>query len=160
MSVAPAVLGQVSTTQVSTTTATRERSLTARSVPSGAKMKFRGVIISRDADTFTIRDRTRADYQVLITDNTSIKTHGGFLRGGKKYPVTDILRGLIVEVEGRGDAQGQLVADKIRFNESDMRAAQTTDARVSPVEANQERMAGQMDELYAVAAEARAEVKV
>ena len=40
-----------------------------------------------------------------------------------------------------------------------MRAAQTTDARVGPVEANQERMAGQMDELYAVAAEARAEVK-
>lgn len=154
MSVAPAVLGQVATTQPA-----RDQSMTLRSVPSGAKMKFRGVVISRDADTFTIRDRSRADYQVLINDSTSIKTHGGFLRSGKKYPVTDILRGLIVEVEGRGDAQGQLVADKIRFNESDMRAAQTTDARVSPVEANQERMAGQMDELYAVAAEARAEVK-
>ena len=157
MSVAPAVLGQVTTT--TSTTATRERSLTVRSVPSGSKMKFRGVVISRDADVFTIRDRSRADYQVLITDNTSIKTHGGFLRSGKRYPVTDILRGLIVEVEGKGDAQGQLVADKIRFNESDMRAAITSDTRVSPVEANQERMAGQMDELYAVAAEARAEVK-
>jgi outer membrane protein OmpA-like peptidoglycan-associated protein len=138
--------------------ATRERSTNLRSVPSGSKMKFRGVVISRDADTFTIRDRSRADYAVLITDQTSIKTHGGFLRGGKKYPVTDILRGLIVEVEGKGDNQGQLVADKIRFNESDMRAAITSDTRVSPVEANQERMAGQMDELYAVAAEARAEV--
>jgi OOP family OmpA-OmpF porin len=157
VSVAPAVLGQATNTQ--TTQATRDRSMTIRSVPSGAKMKFKGVVISRDADVFTIRDRTRADYQVLITDNTSIKTHGGFLRSGKKYPVTDILRGLIVEVEGRGDAQGQLVADKIRFRESDMRAATTTDVRVSPVEANQERMAGQMDELYAVAAEARAEVK-
>jgi OmpA-OmpF porin, OOP family len=133
--------------------------MTLRSVPSGSKMKFRGVVISRNADVFTIRDRSRADYQVLITDNTSIKTNGGFLRSGKKYPVTDILRGLIVEVEGRGDNQGQLVADKIRFNESDMRAAITSDTRVSPVEANQERMAGQMDELYAVAAEARAEVK-
>ncbi|HEU5130762.1 MAG TPA: OmpA family protein [Pyrinomonadaceae bacterium] len=122
-------------------------------------MKFRGVVINRDADVFTIRDRTRQDYQVLITDNTSIKTHGGFLRSGKKYPVTDILRGLIVEVEGKGDSQGQLVADKIRFNESDMRAAITSDTRVSPVEANMERVAGQMDELYAVAAEARAEVK-
>jgi len=122
-------------------------------------MKFRGVVISRDADVFTIRDRSRADYQVVITDDTSIKTNGGFLRGGKKYPVTDILRGLIVEVEGRGNNGGQLVADKIRFNESDMRAALTTDTRVGPVEANQERMAGQMDELYAVAAEARAEVK-
>lgn len=127
----------------------------ARSIPSGAKMKFQGVVIGREADTFTIRDRNRADYQVLITDNTSIKTNGGFLHGGKKYPVTDILRGLIVEVEGRGDAQGQLIADKIRFNESDMRAAITSDTRVSPVEENQQRIAGQMDELYAVAAEAR-----
>ncbi len=155
MSVAPAVLGQVMTD----TQATRERSMSVRSVPSGSKMKFRGVVINRDADVFTIRDRSRADYQVLITDNTSIKTNGGFLRSGKKYPVTDILRGLIVEVEGRGDAQGQLVAEKIRFRESDMRAAQTTDVRVGPVEANMERVAGQMDELYAVAAEARAEVK-
>ena len=154
VSVAPAVMGQVTNTQ-----ATRERSTTLRSVPSGAKMKFRGVVINRDAEVFTIRDTTRSDYQVLITDNTSIKTHGGFLRSGKRYPVTDILRGLIVEVEGRGDAQGQLVADKIRFRESDMRAAQTTDVRVGPVEANMERVAGQMDELYAVAAEARAEVK-
>ena len=74
---------------------------------------------------------------------------------GKSYPVTDILRGLIVEVEGRGDSQGQLVAEKIRFNESDMRAAITTDTRVNPVEANQERIAGQMDELYAIAQEAK-----
>jgi len=153
----PAVFGQVTTT--TNTQATRERSLTMRSVPAGSKMKFRGVVINRDADVFTIRDRTRQDYQVLITDNTSIKTHGGFLKSGKKYPVTDILRGLIVEVEGKGDSQGQLVADKIRFNESDMRAAITSDTRVSPVEANMERVAGQMDELYAVAAEARAEVK-
>ena len=154
VSVAPAVVGQVTSTQT-----TRDQNLTLRSVPSGAKMKFRGVVITRDSDIFTIRDSTRQDYQVLITDNTSIKTHGGFLRSGKKFPVTDILRGLIVEVEGRGDAQGQLVAEKIRFRESDMRSAQTTDARVGPVEANMERVAGQMDELYAVAAEARAEVK-
>src|SRR5215204_5563685 len=159
VSVAPAVFGQVTTTTTQTTQTTQNQNLTLRSVPAGSKMKFRGVVISRDADIFTILDRARADYQVLITDKTSIKTNGGFLRSGKKYPVTDILRGLIVEVEGRGDAQGQLVADKIRFNESDMRAAITSDTRVGPVEANMERVAGQMDELYAVAAEARAEVK-
>lgn len=144
--------------QVSNTQATIDRNLNTRSIPSGAKMNFRGVVISREGDVFTIRDRNRTDYQVLLTDSTSIKTHGGFLRSGKKYPVTDILRGLIVEVEGRGDAQGQLVADKIRFNESDMRAAITSDTRVTPVEENQQRIAGQMDELYAVAAEARREV--
>lgn len=141
--------------QVTTPQDTRDTAF--RTVPSGAKMKFKGVVIERNGDVFTIRDRSRNDYQVLLTDRTSIKTHGGFLRSGKKYPVTDILRGLIVEVEGRGDAQGQLVAEKVRFNESDMRAALTTDTRVGPVEENQRRIAGQMDELYAVAAEARKE---
>ena len=144
--------------QVSNSQTTSSAAPTFRSVPSGAKMKFQGVVIERNADTFTIRDRTRTDYMVRITDDTSIKTYGGFLRGGKKYPVTDILRGLIVEVEGRGDAQGQLVADKIRFNESDMRAAITSDTRVGPVEENQKKIANQMDELYAVAQEARQQV--
>jgi len=131
---------------------------TYKSVPSGAKMKFQGVVIERNADTFTIRDRTRTDYQVRITDDTSVKTYGGFLKSGKKYPVTDLMRGLIVEVEGQGDAQGELVADKIRFRESDMRAAVTSDTRVTPVEENQKKIAGQIDELYAVAEEARQQV--
>ncbi|HYK19577.1 MAG TPA: hypothetical protein VEV42_02510, partial [Pyrinomonadaceae bacterium] len=99
VSVAPAIMGQVTTTQ----TTNQNPTMTARSVPSGSKMKFRGVVINRNGDVFTIRDATRADYQVLITDNTSVKTYGGFLSSGKKYPVTEILRGLIVEVEGRGD---------------------------------------------------------
>ena len=137
-----------------------KRTLGIQSVPNGAKMNFRGVVINREADTFTVRDRNRTDYQVLLTDNASVKTYGGFLRFGKKYAVADILRGLIVEVEGRGNSQGQIVADKVRFNESDMRAAITTDTRVNPVEANQERIAGQIDELHTIAAEARNEVRV
>ena len=152
------VMAIAASAQVSTSQTQNRSNVSLRSVPSGSKMKFQGVVISRDADTFTIRDRSRADYQVLISDNTSVKTYGGFLRSGKKYPVTDILRGLIVEVEGRGNSQGQLVADKIRFNESDMRAAITSDTRVGPVEENQQRIAGQMDELYAIAAEARQQV--
>src|SRR6266566_634628 len=153
LALTPVVSGQVSTTQT-----VGARSTNIQTIPSGARMNFKGVVIGRDSDTFTIRDRNRTDYQVLISDNTSIKTYGGFLRSGRKYPVTDILRGLIVEVEGRGDARGQLVADKIRFNESDMRAAITSDTRVSPVEENQKAMSGQMDELYSIAAEARQQV--
>lgn len=155
--------GQNPRTQSATdarTQAPKARPAATQPVPNGAKMKFKGVVIGRDADTFTIRDRNRTDYRVLLTDETSIKTYGGFLRFGKKYAVTDILRGLIVEVEGQGDTQGQLVADKVRFNESDMRAAITTDTRVNPVETNQERLSGQMDELYTVAEEARNEVRV
>jgi outer membrane protein OmpA-like peptidoglycan-associated protein len=149
----PLIFGQVSNTQT-----TRDRSANVRSVPIEEKMKFKGVVIRRDADIFVVRDRNRVDTQVLLTDDTSVRTHGGFLRRGKKYAVTDILPGLILEVEGRGDSEGQLIAEKIRFNESDLRVAIMTDTRISPVEANQQRIAGQMDELHAIAAEARAEV--
>lgn len=148
---APLVSAQISTSPTSAESSTRP-------VPNGAKLKFKGVVIAREGDNFTIRDRSRTDYQVLITDRTSVKTYGGFFKSGKKYPVTDILRGLIVEVEGKGDNQGELVADKIRFNESDMRAAVTSDARVAPVEESQKVIAGQMDELYTIAAEARQQV--
>jgi OOP family OmpA-OmpF porin len=147
--------GQSPSTQPTNTQITKTRNTNIQPVPSGAKLKFKGVVIGRDADSFTIRDRSRTDYLVLLTDETSIKSRGGIFRGGKRYAVADILRGLIVEVEGRGDAQGKLVADKIRFDESDLRAAITTDARVNPVEENQERLSGQIDELYSVAAEAK-----
>src|SRR5262245_6275820 len=140
--------------------ATKKQPSNSQSIPNGAKVKFRGVVLGRDADSFMMRDRNRTDYRVVLTDGTSIKTYGGIFRFGKKYAVTDILRGLIVEVEGRGNSQGQLVADNVRFNDSDMRAAVTTDTRVNPVEENQERLSGQMDELSTIAAEARNEVRV
>jgi outer membrane protein OmpA-like peptidoglycan-associated protein len=152
LSLAPAASGQTGVQ------APANRAVNTRPVPVGSKVKFRGVVVRRDADTFVIRDASRVDTQVLLTDDTSIKTYRrGIFKGGKEYAVTDILTGLIVEVEGRGDRQGQLVADKIRFNESDMRAAITTETRVGPVEENQLRLSGQMDELSAVADEARRE---
>jgi OmpA-OmpF porin, OOP family len=153
---APAVFGQQPTSKN-----TIRPNVNIQSIPNGAKVKFRGVVLTREADTFTIRDRNRTDYQVLLTGNTSVKTYGSVLRlgRGKRYAETDLLRGLIVEVEGRGNSQGLLVADKVRFNESDLRAAITTDTRVNPVEENQERLSGQMDELATIAAETRNEVR-
>ena len=79
LAVMPVALGQFSNNQQTTaqTQTSTAQNTSLRSVPAGSKMKFRGVVITRDADVFTIRDRSRADYQVVITDNTSIKTHGG-----------------------------------------------------------------------------------
>lgn len=136
------------------------RNVNQQTVPNGSKLKFKGVVIGRDGNTVTVRDRSRTDYLVAITDKTSIKSKGGFLGRGKKYADSDLLRGLIVEVEGKGDADGKLLADKVRFVDSDFRAAVTTDTRVAPVEENQERIAGQIDELHAIAKEAKNEVAV
>ncbi|MBA3768715.1 MAG: hypothetical protein H0W99_17395 [Acidobacteria bacterium] len=52
----PIVFGQGPSDQTRT-----DRTANIRSVPSSAKMKFKGVVIRRDADTFTVRDRSRVD---------------------------------------------------------------------------------------------------
>jgi outer membrane protein OmpA-like peptidoglycan-associated protein len=144
-----------------------------RTVPTGQKMKLNGVVTRRDADTFTVQDANGVHTVVLLTDRTSVKTKGGFLRGGKNYGVTSILRGLSVEVEGRGDASGQLAAEKVRFNESDLRVARSLEARIDPVESrvgsaenrigqveeNSQRLSGQLDELAAVSNAARGGAK-
>src|SRR6476659_2350235 len=106
----------------------------SRSVTSGQKMKVKGVVTRRDADTFTMRDANGVDTVVRLGDKTSVKTNGGFLRGGTNYAQTSILRGLNLEVEGRGNGSGELAAEKIRFNETDMRTARAVESRAAPLE--------------------------
>jgi OOP family OmpA-OmpF porin len=145
----------------------------ARTVASGQKMKIKGVVTSRDADTFTVRDANGVDTVVRLTDRTSVKANGGFLRSGANYAQTNILRGLNLEVEGHGDSSGTLLADKVRFNESDLRVARAVESRATPleeratnteskvrqVEENAQRLSGQLDELAAVANTAKGGAK-
>ena len=145
----------------------------SRTVTSGQKMKLKGVVTRRDSDTFTVRDMNGVDTVVRLNDRTSVKTKGGFLRGGTNYAQTSILRGLNVEVEGRGNGSGELDAEKIRFNESDMRVARAVESRAAPleerasdtenklsqVEANAQRLSGQLEELQAVSNAARGGAK-
>jgi OmpA-OmpF porin, OOP family len=130
----------------------------SRTVASGQKMKIKGVVVRRDADTFIVRDINGVDTTVRLDDRTSVKTKGGFLRSGANYGQTQILRGLNLEIEGRGDASGNLLAEKVRFNESDLRVARAVESRAAPletkvseVEQNAQRLSGQLDELAAVA---------
>ena len=103
-----------------------------RTVASGQKMKIKGVVTSRQPDSFVVQDANGVSTTVMLNNATSIKTTGGFLRGGTNYGVTAILRGLNIEVEGRGDGTN-LVAEKIRFKEGDLRTARTVEANVTPV---------------------------
>lgn len=163
---APTAFAQQDTSTQTQTTATASTDTRSRTVSNGQKMKIKGVVTRRDADTFVIRDMTGVDTTVRLTDTTSVKSKGGFMRSGTNYGVTSILRGLNLEVEGRGDAAGQLVADKVRFNESDLRVARTVETRVDPVETrvgqveqNAQRMSGQIDELAAVSNAAKGGAK-
>ena len=140
---------------------TQTRNLTA-----GQKYKIKGVVVSSDSNnTFVVRDAVGVDTQVTVAPGASIKTNS-FFGSGDSYPATAIIRGLNIEVEGRGDTAGALSANKVRFDKSDFEVAQTVESRIAPAEEritrteqNAERISGQIDELMAVSNAARGGAK-
>ena len=141
-----------------------------RSVPAGEQVKkLKGVVTKRDPDSFRMTDPNGGpQVVVLLTESTEVKSHKrGLMRGSKEYGQSYILRGLRLEVDGVGNSEGQLVADKIRFDEQDLRSAQALKSTVDPLEAElneklkqqqaeQERLAGQIAETQALTAQAQA----
>jgi outer membrane protein OmpA-like peptidoglycan-associated protein len=137
-----------------------------RNLNAGQKYKIKGVVVSKDDAGFIVRDTTGVDTRIAVAPNTSIKTKGGFFGGGDTVAVSQIVRGLNLEVEGRGDNAGSLSADKVRFGKDDFRVAQSIDSRVSPAEVrldqaeeNAQRISGQIDELVAISNSARGGAK-
>ncbi len=138
-----------------------------RGLTSGQKYKIKGVVVSKDDDsTFIVRDATGVDTKVMIAPEASIKTKGGFFGGGDRVAGSQIVRGLSLQVEGRGDGSGSLAATKVRFEEDDLRVAQSIDSRMTPAEArltqaeeNAQRVSGQIDELMAISNAARGGAK-
>jgi outer membrane protein OmpA-like peptidoglycan-associated protein len=135
-------------------------------VNAGTKMKVRGVVIKRDDSSFFLRDQTGSELTVRLAANTKFEERkSNPFRGGKKYSTAQLIRGLNVEVEGRGNSSGDLVADKIKFSDDDMRVALSIDSQVVPLEnrlgstenrlsrteQNAERLSGQLEELGQVA---------
>ncbi len=138
-----------------------------RSLTAGQKYKIKGAVVAKDDDnSFIIRDTTGVDTRVIVSPESSIKTKGGWFGGGDRVASTQIVRGLYMEVEGRGDNSGSLAAAKIRFDKDDFKVAQSIDSRVTPAEArltaaeeNAKRVSGQIDELMAISNAARGGAK-
>jgi OmpA-OmpF porin, OOP family len=135
-------------------------------VASSQKQKIKGVIVSREADSFKLRDMSGVDTTIVLNGSTKLEEKkGNPFRSAKHYTPNQLVRGLNLEVEGRGDGSGSLVADKIRIDADDLMVATTVETRVTPVEGrvsetetritqaeqNAQRLSGQIDELNAVA---------
>ena len=133
-----------------------------RNVVSGQKYEIKGVVVAKDDEsTFIVRDAVGVDTRVVLAPNASIKNNS-FWGGGDRFAPQSIVRGLNLEVEGRGDSAGNLTATKVRFDKSNLEVAQSIDARVSPAEErltaaelNAQRVSGQIDELMAISNAAR-----
>lgn len=135
-------------------------------IASGAKTKVKGMIVKHDQGTLIVRDQSGSDVTVKVAANSKIEEKkSNPFRGAKKYSESDLSRGLYVEVEGRGDSSGGLMADKIKFSDDDVRVAHAVESTVVPVETrlgeaedrvtrteqNAQRLSGQLDELTQVA---------
>lgn len=149
-----------------------------RAVGDGQQLIVEGIVTKRNADTFTLRGSDGTETVVVLTDKTNVKTvRKGLFRRDKPSGVSYILRGLRLKAEGTGNADGQLVASRIRFEERDLLTAQALESRVDPVETqatatqalaesnqqritaaeqNAQRLSGQIDELSTVANAAQA----
>jgi len=129
-----------------------------------------GMIVRRDPDSFVLREDKGRDLLVKLTDSTQVREKKiNPFRDARHYEATQLLRGLSLEVEGKADDSGALVARKIRFTASDYKVARNVDERVMVVEGrmgsaetrlaegeqNAQRMSGQISELSAVANTAR-----
>lgn len=149
-----------------TTTTTQD----TQGVAAGEKVKkFKGIVVKREADSFTMAGTMGGPQTVVVmTADTEVKSHKrGVFRGSKEYGASYILRGLRLEVDGVGNSDGHLVAEKIRFDEQDLRSAQALKSTLDPIEAEtneklrqqqleQERLAGQIEENRALTAQAQA----
>lgn len=135
-------------------------------VASGQKMKVQGTVLKHEGDTITVRDTTGTEMTVQIAGTTKIEEKkSNPFRGSKKYTADQVIRGLFVEVEGHGDASGNLVASKIKFSNDSQQIAQSINTTVVPVEnrvgqaetrlteaeQNAQRLSGQLEELAQVA---------
>lgn len=157
------VLGAFSVMAQDTPDTTSDAQL--RNLTSGQKYKIKGTVVSQDGDSLIVRDSVGVETRILTT-GASIKTKGGWFGGGDAVASNQIVRGLYLEAEGRGDGSGALAATKIRMDKDDYRVAQSIETRVGPAEVrlnaaeeNARRVSGQIDELMAISNAARGGAK-
>ncbi len=138
-----------------------------RTAVAGQKYKIKGIVVAKDdTNTFVVRDQVGVDTRVVIAPTASIRSNGGFLRSGDRFPVTALVRGLNLEVEGVGDPTGNVAITKVRFDKDNLETARAIDSRVAPTEdrltaaeQNAERVSGQIDELMAISNAAKGGAK-
>ena len=121
-------------------------------VPQGTKQKIQGVVSIRNGDEFKVRAVDGAETTVLLSDRTKVSSHG---ISKNAYPVTYIMRGLRLQAQGKGDSEGKLVADWVRFDEQDLRSAQALEETDNLARENAERLSRAEEKARQAAEEAK-----
>jgi outer membrane protein OmpA-like peptidoglycan-associated protein len=107
---------------------------------------------------------------VALANTTEVKEQkSNPFRRSRNYGMTQLVRGLSVEVVGRQNGAGRLVAEEIKLKDNDVRFASSVETRVDPIETrltdvetklvqseqNAQRLSGQVEEVSTIAKAAR-----
>lgn len=106
-----------------------------RTFTAGQQTKLQGVIVSRQGDTLKVRGSDDSIGTVDLTQDTRIQLKHGMFGRKTAMDVASLVPGLQVEVQGKGNDKGDLLAERVIFDPGSMRASRQIDTRVSPLEA-------------------------
>ena len=108
----------------------------ARTFTADEVAKVQGVIVSRDGQVIKLRTADDSIGTVDITNETKIQLKkGGLFHRTSAMDAAALVPGLSIDVDGKGNEKGELVASKVQFDPNSMRASRAIDTRVSPLEA-------------------------
>ena len=87
--------------------------------------KITGYIMARRGDQLLVKDETSKQIAlVTLTSTTVVERPAGFLKMDKKeQPGDKLIPGLLIIVKGDGGAQGDLVANKVKFTKKSYQVA-------------------------------------
>ncbi len=98
-----------------------------------AAQDLKGAISGRSGATMTVKTQGSGEVTVLLTPATKVEETQGLFRH-ETMNVTALVPGLFVQVKGSNNDQNQLVADTVKFNGSDLKAAVDSQAGLAPTE--------------------------
>ncbi|MGB7437062.1 MAG: OmpA family protein [Candidatus Acidiferrum sp.] len=123
--------------------------------------QIKGLITGRSGATMAVKTQDSETITVALTPETQVQeVEGKFKLRKKELGMTALIPGLPVEVKGTMNDKHQLVADTVKFKNSDLKAAQDIQAGLTPtqqqvdanqaqIKATQEQTAAQRQEIAA-----------
>jgi OmpA-OmpF porin, OOP family len=118
----------------------------AQSVTAGEKVKTSGLITGRSGEDLKVKTNDLGEITVVLTDDTKVEQPKGLLKVRKtNMGMAVLVPGLAVQVEGVGDANGRVTAEKIKFSKESLKIANQVQAGLTPtsedVQANKQAIA-------------------
>jgi len=128
--------------------------LLAGVVANAQSTTVKGIIDGRKGETMMVKSSDGTTATVVLSDTTQVEeVEGGLHMRKKEMGLTALVPGLAVEVQGSSNAQGQIMADKVKFKASDLKTAQDIQAGMAPVQAQvqsqQQQMSAQESQIQA-----------